>query len=152
MSAVPFISASDLHVGSVGEDAVVLRAGDVDLCVIYGDPKRTGARIVELGFDIEGHGSEVSPAAITSTPSLVAVAELRRGDRVALDRCDSTEAPAPHSMSWATVTDVVRMAGRVRTIMVRTDAVARANRVLAPDVQVWAMRPAAATGTGEVAA
>lgn len=145
MSAVPFISASDLHVGSVGEDAVVLRAGDVDLCVIYGDPKRTGARIVELGFDIEGHGSEVAPATITASPSLVAVDDLRRGDRVALDRCDSTEAPAPHSMSWATVTDVVQMAGRVPTIMVRTDAVARANRVLAPDVQVWAMRPAAAT-------
>lgn len=147
MSAVPFLSAADLTIGSVGEDAVVLRAGDVDLCVIYGDPERTATRILELGAVL--FGCDPDPVA---TASLVAVAELRRGDRVALDRCDSTEAPAPHSMSWATVTDVVQMAGRVATIMVRTDATARANRVLAPDVQVWAMRPAATTGTGEVAA
>jgi hypothetical protein len=146
MGTLPFLSAADLiTIGSVGEDVVVLRAGDVDLCVIYGDPKRTGERLIEVGACIVSVAPEVYPPEPSPTPSLVAVDDLRRGDRVALDRCDSTEAPAPHSMSWATVTDVVRMAGRVATIMVRTDAVARANRVLAPDVQVWAMRPTAAT-------
>lgn len=154
MGTLPFLSAADLTIGSVGEDAVVLRAGDVDLCVIYGDPKRTAQRLLELGDDLT-MSIPVEPVTLRPAPTLLPVAELVKGDRVALDRATDGGPPATESRSWATVTDLVAMVGRPGLIMVRTDAAARQNRPLRPDATVWVLRPAAAPEQGadaEVAA
>ena len=151
MGALPIIAASELRIGSVGHGTCVLRAGDRDLCIVHGDPEATGHRLIEVGAAIANVADEVRPpAAPPLVPSLVAVADLVRGDRVALDR--TGEAPVSMSRSWATVTDVAKMAGRLPLIMVLTDAETRSRRSLRPEVQVWAMRPAAATGTDAEAA
>lgn len=151
MGALPIIAASELRIGSVGEDACVLRAGDRDLCIVHGDPEATGHRLIEVGAAIANVADEVRPpAAPPLVPSLVAVADLVRGDRVALDR--TGEAPVSMSRSWATVTDVAKMAGRLPLLMVLTDAYARAHRVLGPDTPVWTMRPATQGTDAEAAA
>jgi hypothetical protein len=152
MGALPITSPMDLALGAVGDDGVILCAHDRDLCIVIGDACDIADRLMDLVVELRSVAEEVRPPAVSPTSAMVAVADLRAGDRVALDRCDSAAAPASHSGSWATVTDVVLMVGSVGMRMVRTDAQYRPNRTLRPEVQVWAMRPAAATGTDAEAA
>lgn len=137
MGAGKFVVASELDI-CTGDDCVSLRIPDGDELVIGCTAETLAARLTGA--------ATMAPL----VPSLVAVADLVRGDRVALDR--TGEAPVSMSRSWATVTDVAKMAGRLPLIMVLTDAETRSRRSLRPEVQVWAMRPAAATGTDAEAA